>query len=147
MVRVFFRIALSAIRLAKNRGCLRKSEVWVGADPIGYLMPKVDPHATVTLDAYFHEKLAEINNLDPESLSLTRRLDVAISLCGFVADLHSKKIYCIDFNPKAILANRGFGLVTFLDCDGYSFVAKNSILQLCIQITKGLRRTRNIKTR
>jgi hypothetical protein len=114
-----------------------QSEVSGELEPIGYLMPKVDPHATVTLDAYFHEKLAEINNLDPESLSLTRRLDVAISLCGLLADLHSKKIYCIDFNPKAILANRGFGLVTFLDCDGYSFVAKNGILHSATQYTKG----------
>ena len=69
-----------------------QSEVSGELEPIGYLMPKVDPHATVTLDAYFHDKLAEINNLDPESLSLTRRLDVAISLCGLLADLHSKKI-------------------------------------------------------
>ena len=105
--------------------------------PVGYLMPKFDPHAAVTLDAYFHQKLGEINNLTPESLSLQRRLDVAIGLCGLLADLHSKHIYCIDFNPKNILTQRAHGLVTFQNCDGYSVVAKNGTPYPAGQYSKG----------
>ncbi len=106
-------------------------------EPIGYLMPKVDPHAAVTLDAYFHQKLGEINDLAPESLSLQRRLDVASNLCGLLAELHSKNIHCIDFNPKNILVQRGQGLVTFLNCDGYSVVSKNGVPYPATQYSKG----------
>ena len=105
--------------------------------PVGYLMPKVDPRAAVTLDAYFHQKLGEINNLAPESLSLQRRLDVAISLCGLLAELHSKHIYCIDFNPKNILIQRAHGLVTFQNCDGYSVVSKIGTPYPARQYSKG----------
>lgn len=105
--------------------------------PIGYLMPKVDPRAAVTLDAYFHQKLAETYNLPPESLSLQRRLDVAIGLCGLLADLHSKNIHCIDFNPKNILIQRAHGLVTFQNCDGFSIVSKYGTPYPATQYSKG----------
>lgn len=106
-------------------------------EPVGYLMPKVDPQAAVTLDTYFHEKLGEINNLDPESLSLQRRLDVAINLSGLLAELHSKNIHCIDFNPKNILIQREHGLVTLLNCDAYSVLSKNGNHYPATQYTKG----------
>lgn len=105
--------------------------------PIGYLMPKFDPHAAVTLDAYFHQKIAETYVLSPESLSLQRRLDVAIGLCGLLADLHSKNIHCINFNPKRIFIQRTHGLVSFQNCDDYSVISKNGTPYPATQYSKG----------
>lgn len=106
-------------------------------EPAGFLMPKVEQQSAVTLDAYFDQKLGEKKGLDPESLSLPRRLDVAINLCALLAELHSKHIYCIDFKPQNILAHRTNGLVTFLDCDSYSVVAKNGNRHPATQFSLG----------
>ena len=106
-------------------------------EPIGYLMPNVDPHAAVTLDAYFHQKLAETNNLAAESVSLQRRLDVAINLCGLLADLHATNTYCIDFNPKKFLVQRADGLVALVDCDTCSSTSGHGNHYPATQYTKG----------
>ncbi len=106
-------------------------------EPAGYLMPTVDPRAAVSLDAYFHDQLAETNNLAPESRSLQRRLDVAINLCGVLADLHAKNTFCIDFNPKRFLVQRTGGLVTLLDVDTLSSTSGHGVHFPAAHYTKG----------
>jgi len=102
-----------------------KSTFGSGLQAVGFLMPKVDSLATITLDAYFDPSSGKMKGLDGHRLALPRRVAIAINLCRLLGDLHSRHVYCIDFKPKNILANRNGGQVTLLDCDSYSVISNN----------------------
>ena len=102
-----------------------KSVFGRGLQPVGLLMPKVDPLETVTLDAYFDPSSGRMMGLDGHRLALPRKVAIAINLCKLLGELHSRQVYCIDFKPTDVLANRNSGIVTLLDCDGYSVVSGN----------------------
>ncbi len=88
-------------------------------------MPKVNLLETVTLDAYFDPSSGRMMGLDGHRLALPRKVAIAINLCKLLGELHSRQVYCVDFKPKNILANRNSGIVTLLDCDSYSVVSGN----------------------
>jgi serine/threonine protein kinase len=102
-----------------------KSAFGRGLQPVGLLMPRVDLPETVTLDAYLDSSSGRKMGLDGHRLALPRKVAIAINLCKLLGELHSRQVYCIDFKPKNILANRNSGLVTLLDCDSYSVVSGN----------------------
>jgi len=102
-----------------------KSALGRGLQPVGLLMPKVDLLETVALDAYFDPSSGRMLGLDGHRLALPRKVAIAINLCKLLGELHSRQVYCIDFKPKNVLANRNSGIVTLLDCDSYSVVSGN----------------------
>jgi len=102
-----------------------KSAFAKGLQPVGILMPKIDSLATVTLDAYFDPSSGKTMGLDAHRLALPRKVAIAINLCKLLGELHSRKVYCIDFKPENILANRNGGQVTLLDCDNYAVISNN----------------------
>ena len=102
-----------------------KSTFASGLQAVGFVMPKVDLAATVALDAYFDPSSGRMKGLDGHRLALPRRVAIGINLCRLLGDLHARHVYCTDFKPKNILANRNGGQVTLLDCDGYSVVSSN----------------------
>ncbi len=114
-----------------------KSTFAKGLQPVGFLMPKVDSLATVTLDAYFDPSSGKMKGLDGHRLALPRRVAIAINLCRLLGDLHSGHVYCIDFKPKNILANRNGGQVTLLDCDSYSVVSNNGNYHPATHLSRG----------
>lgn len=102
-----------------------KSALGRGLQPAGLLMPKVDTLETVALDAYFDPASGRMMGLDGHRLALPRKVAIAINLCKLLGELHSRQVYCIDFKPQNILANRNSGIVTLVDCDSYSVVSGN----------------------
>ena len=102
-----------------------KSAFGRGLQPVGLLMPKVDPLETVTLDAYLDPLLGRMMGLDGHRLALPRKVAIAINLCRLSGELHASHVYCVDFKPRNVLANRSSGIVTLLDCDSYSVVSGN----------------------
>ena len=102
-----------------------KSAFAKGLQPVGFLMPKIDSLATVALDAYFDPSSGKTKGLDAHRLALPRKVAIAINLCKLLGELHTRQIYCIDFKPENILANRNGGQVTLLDCDSYAVISNN----------------------
>ena len=102
-----------------------KSTFGSGLQPVGFLMPKVDSLAAIALDGYFDPSSGKMKGLDGHRLALPRRVAIAINLCRLLGDLHFRHVYCIDFKPRNILANRNGGQVTLLDCDSYSVISNN----------------------
>jgi serine/threonine protein kinase len=102
-----------------------KSAFGRGLQPVGLLMPKVDPLEAVALDAYFDPSSGRMRGLDGHRLALPRKVAIAINLCKLLGELHSRQVYWIDFKPQNVLANRNSGIVTLLDCDSYSVVSGN----------------------
>ena len=102
-----------------------KSALGRGLQPVGLLMPRVDLPETVTLDACFDPATGRKMGLDGHRLALPRKVAIAINLCRLLGELHSRQVYCVDFKPKDILANRNSGIVTLLDCDSCSVVSGN----------------------
>ncbi|MGB7536820.1 MAG: hypothetical protein WBM19_13885, partial [Azonexus sp.] len=96
-----------------------------GLQPVGFLMPKIDSMATVALDAYFDPSTGKTKGLDAHRLALPRKVAIAINLCKLLGELHTRQVYCIDFKPENILANRNGGQVTLLDCDSYAVISNN----------------------
>ena len=96
-----------------------------GLQPVGILMPKIDSLATVALDAYFDPSTGKTKGLDAHRLALPRKVAIAINLCKLLGELHTRQVYCIDFKPENILANRNGGQVTLLDCDSYAVISNN----------------------
>lgn len=93
--------------------------------PAGVLMPKVDLLETVTLNAYFDPSTGRKMGLDGHRLALPRKVAIAVNLCRLLGEMHSRRVYCVDFKPKDILAHRNSGIVTLLGCEGYSVVSGN----------------------
>ena len=102
-----------------------KSALGRGLQPAGLLMPKVDLLETVTLDACFDPSSGRKMGLDGHRLALPRKVAIAINLCKLLGELHSRQVYCVDFKPNNIRANRNSGIVTLLDCDSYSVISGN----------------------
>ena len=102
-----------------------KSALGRGLQPVGLLMPKVDLLETVALDAYFNPSSGRTMGLDGHRLALPRKVAIAINLCKLLGELHSRRVYCVDFKPQDVLVNRNSGIVTLVDCDSYSVVSGN----------------------
>jgi serine/threonine protein kinase len=102
-----------------------KTALGRGLQPVGLLMPKVDLLETVALDAYFDPSLGRMRGLDGHRLALPRKVAIAINLCKLLGELHSRRVYCVDFKPQNVLVNRNSGIVTLVDCDSYSVVSGN----------------------
>jgi len=102
-----------------------KSALGRGLQPVGLLMPKVDLLETVALDAYFDPASGRMMGLDGHRLALPRKVAIAINLCKLLGELHSRRVYCVDFMPRNVLVNRNSGIVTLVDCDSYSVVSGN----------------------
>jgi serine/threonine protein kinase len=102
-----------------------KSALGRGLQPVGLLMPKVDLLETVALDAYFDPVSGRMMGLDGHRLALPRKVAIAINLCRLLGELHSRRVYCVDFKPQNVLVNRNSGIVTLVDCDSYSVVSGN----------------------
>jgi len=114
-----------------------KSGFSKGLQPVGILMPKIDLLATVTLDAYFDPSSGRTKGLDAHRLALPRKVAIAINLCKLLGELHSRQVYCIDFKPENILANRNGGQVTLLDCDNYAVISNNGKYYPATHLSKG----------
>ena len=114
-----------------------KSAFAKGLQPVGTLIPKVDSLATVTLDAYFDPSSSKMMGLDAHRLALPRKVAIATNLCRLLGELHAKQVYCIEFNPKNILANRNGGQVTLLDCDNYSVISNDGNYYPATHLPKG----------
>lgn len=86
----------------------------------GYLMETFDKSIHYPLnylfDPTFFNRLNSIN-----IMSLSNRVDIALSLCRAVSALHSREIYFIDLKPQNILVNWRKNTCVLLDCDGFSF--------------------------
>jgi serine/threonine protein kinase len=86
----------------------------------GYLMETFDKLKHYPLNYLFDPTF--FNRLNSSDvMSLSNRVEVALSLCSAIAALHSREIYCIDLKPQNILVNWTKNTCVLLDCDGFSF--------------------------
>ncbi|MDP4744922.1 MAG: peptidoglycan-binding protein [Porticoccaceae bacterium] len=92
----------------------------------GYLMETFDKLKHHPLNYLFDPTFFNrLNSIDV--MSLSNRVEVALSLCSAIAALHSRKIYCIDLKPQNILVNWAKNTCVLLDCDGFSFRGSDGI--------------------
>lgn len=86
----------------------------------GYLMETFDKSKHYPLNYFFDPTFySRLNSID--IMSLSNRVEIALSLCRAIRALHSHGIYFIDLKPQNILVNWHRNTCVLLDCDGFSF--------------------------
>jgi serine/threonine protein kinase len=86
----------------------------------GYLMETFDNSKHYPLNYFFDPTFySRLNSID--IMSLSNRVEIALSLCRAIRALHSNGIYFIDLKPQNILVNWHRNICVLLDCDGFSF--------------------------
>ena len=91
---------------------------------IGYLMPRIDEHLSLTLDFYYDRHLFSSTHPGAKP-ALPYSLEIGRNLAGLVGELHRHGHCFIDFKPQNVKVYRDIHTVALLDCDSYRISSRS----------------------
>ncbi len=104
--------------------------------PIGYLTEFFDFSKYLSIDCFFDPLKVE-NLPSPFLQALTYRLQIAVNLSKFVADLHQKDYYVVNWSAEKILIHLTTREVVFVDCESLSFPRNSDGRRNTTELTTG----------